>query len=153
MNEKTEINDDNSAPRVPPPPANPAPRKGFRFLAIYILLLFSVSAVFIVTSYFAARNSNIKQENYDLNQKVISLDKRISSLDTQIAALSVELTDATDALAQTGAENAAMRDDITVKDKALLELLSEKTLLQEQIKDLQQQLDEIAAAPDDDLEP
>ena len=123
MNEDNNLNTTESAPETP----KPANKRSFRFLVIYILLLFSVSAVFLVTSYFAEQNTDTKHELGKAQSRKGELENM---------------------LAETKANRDDYKNKLEDKEKQYRETLDEKNKLQttvdkqtEDIDDLQSQIE------------
>ena len=62
------------------------PKRNLRFLVIYILLLFSVSTIFLVTSFFANRNENLDRLLFAEMEKVAALEQELASMEAEFAS-------------------------------------------------------------------
>ncbi|MCL2546096.1 MAG: hypothetical protein FWE06_02725 [Oscillospiraceae bacterium] len=73
------------------------PKRNLRFLAIYILLLFSVSTIFLVTSLFATHNISTDRLLFEAGEDIAMLEQErdtllneLSAMDARYAALREE---------------------------------------------------------------
>ena len=62
----------------------PNPKRNLRFLVIYIMLLFSVSAIFLVTSFFANRDENLTRQLFEAQQEIEALERERDALESEM---------------------------------------------------------------------
>jgi len=75
---------------VPSAKAPKSPKRSVRFLVIYIILLFSVSAVFLVSSYFAGRNESVNRDYVQAMNEIDELKQKIDILEKELKTLREE---------------------------------------------------------------
>lgn len=122
--------------------AAPSPKRSFRFLVIYIVLLFSVSSVFLVAAFFVDQNNDIKTQYGKTVIELEQLQAEKDTLERDTAAAIEALTTERDELQALTTKDAAA---IEQKDSHIEDLNTTILVLNEQMAALQQQIAELQA--------
>ena len=115
-------------------------KRSYRFLVIYILLLFSVAVVFLVTAYFASQNVDINKELTAAIEQNELLTGEKKTLAKDLAKINADLDAAQNIIKELQSEI----DTLTSDNHTLQEQLKEKT---EEVLAVQKELDKFKPSP------
>ena len=131
------------------------PKRNLRFLVIYILLLFSISSIFLVTSHFANRNENMDRMLFEITQErdellheltVLANDKvtAISKLDDTLSALTQERDELQESSEQLEQTIEQLEEDLAALRITHESYVAQTIELRERIEELEAELESLA---------
>ncbi len=126
------------------------PKRNLRFLVIYIILLFAVSAVFLVTSFLADQNNNTKLELGKAKSQIEQLEHELSAqadkATKDIDALKKERDELSSKVAGTEADLSKANNDIEALNKSITAKETALSTLEKQLETVQKELDGLKAS-------
>ena len=134
----------------PPPALNDStaggatrPKRNFRFLVIYIILLFSVSAVFLVSSYYADRNESVSKDYLQASLELAMAQSDIKFMQTEKASLLEEMAALAAEKEEAIQAGLVWYADSNAKSVTIAGQNTEINVLKQKVADLEKELNEL----------